>query len=295
MFPPHILKGASRICLPRIRGGVSKVRLQQVVPEKSSPHTRGCFHLLVLRRLLREVFPAYAGVFPWPRTMAFSRRSLPRIRGGVSTNAETFGNFLESSPHTRGCFFGLYGELYFTDVFPAYAGVFPTNYSPAACLLSLPRIRGGVSIRYHRYYDFCASSPHTRGCFFTATSIYPYVDVFPAYAGVFRHYHILSLKCHMSSPHTRGCFCEKAGFKFVNQVFPAYAGVFPALFSGSNPLSRLPRIRGGVSTAITSAAAQASSSPHTRGCFRRYPLSRQSQEVFPAYAGVFPRLKYSVH
>jgi len=51
--------------------------------------------------------------------------------------------------------------------------------------------------------------------------------------------------------------------------------------------SRLPRIRGGVSSAEHVKHLPLWSSPHTRGCFRGHSFHCRRKEVFPAYAGVF--------
>ena len=59
---------------------------------------------------------------------------------------------------------------------------------------------------------------------------------------------------------------------------------FPALVK----IKSLPRIRGGVSVHDRISATETESSPHTRGCFRLNPVVCIYNEVFPAYAGVFP-------
>ena len=58
---------------------------------KSSPHTRGCFLHTALLPAVRQVFPAYAGVFPVLRVCGAALRGLPRIRGGVSTSRDVAG------------------------------------------------------------------------------------------------------------------------------------------------------------------------------------------------------------
>ena len=71
-------------------------------------------------------------------------------------------------------------------------------------------------------------------------------------------------------------------------VFPAYAGVFLGVNCSGRPPSRLPRIRGGVSTSSVGNITWRKSSPHTRGCFSHYGRGGAGGPVFPAYAGVFP-------
>ena len=93
-----------------------------------------------------------------------------------------------------------------------------------------------------------------------------------------------------SSPHTRGCFLYYSGVIALRAVFPAYAGVFLLCrFRGSETLC-LPRIRGGVSSLAALDSYCKASSPHTRGCFSPYPWGAPWLWVFPAYAGVFPRV-----
>ena len=95
-------------------------------------------------------------------------------------------------------------------------------------------------------------------------------------------------KAHVwSSPHTRGCFPQDLTLREDQAVFPAYAGVFPfSAFSGMDTKG-LPRIRGGVSSAVCSCSRAGWSSPHTRGCFFITWINANAKKVFPAYAGVF--------
>ena len=151
--------------LPRIRGGVSLASQVYERAKQSSPHTRGCFSLGILRHRRHVVFPAYAGVFPISAPRSSSTTGLPRIRGGVSGSLVTVMGRNMSSPHTRGCFFRVAMKMIIKLVFPAYAGVFPHSCSPCCSHWGLPRIRGGVSALRMLLRDALRSSPHTRGCF----------------------------------------------------------------------------------------------------------------------------------
>ena len=151
--------------LPRIRGGVSRPYVVPVFPDESSPHTRGCFYIDGIGYVIETVFPAYAGVFPAPSLLRPPLSSLPRIRGGVSRENLTDSPCVRSSPHTRGCFLSRPPMRFRRMVFPAYAGVFPGLTMPHALPFSLPRIRGGVSFWYTYAGSVHKSSPHTRGCF----------------------------------------------------------------------------------------------------------------------------------
>ena len=171
--------------LPRIRGGVSDNVSLLGVRDKSSPHTRGCFRHRLGSHSPCRVFPAYAGVFPFRRSARPTSRSLPRIRGGVSTGRVRREVKKKSSPHTRGCFQESGQKVRRSGVFPAYAGVFPRRLRLTATLSSLPRIRGGVSFSKRFEIANGWSSPHTRGCFSRYRLTGSHGVVFPAYAGVF--------------------------------------------------------------------------------------------------------------
>ena len=90
-----------------------------------------------------------------------------------------------------------------------------------------------------------------------------------------------------SSPHARGCFPARIIPRMSAIVFPACAGVFPQDLQGHHNLSRLPRMRGGVSLLVLYTPRLPSSSPHARGCFFRLRRIVSTYEVFPACAGVF--------
>ena len=112
-----------------------------------------------------------------------------------------------SSPHPRGCFYRLDRRRYAVFVFPASAGVFPRESSFTPCFVSLPRIRGGVSVVFAIISACATSSPHPRGCFFGLHSDKVSAKVFPASAGV---------------------FLNKGLSGSSVTVFPASAGVFPS-------------------------------------------------------------------
>ena len=214
--------------LPRIRGGVSARKAPSVPHEGSSPHTRGCFLSKPGNKKARLVFPAYAGVFLPHFFFSTCCDSLPRIRGGVSPASAGHGLNLQSSPHTRGCFSHAEPRPRAPSVFPAYAGVFLKQIAGVLGIPGLPRIRGGVSYVRALADRIGKSSPHTRGCFLTTDSAISRLSVFPAYAGVFLNDRFSDIAI---------------------EVFPAYAGVFLLRFVMNLVMPRLPRIRGGVSSA----------------------------------------------
>ena len=90
------------------------------------------------------VFPAYAGMFLFIRLRGGGPQCFPRIRGDVPSVTIEALEYLEFSPHTRGCS-GYPNRLDAAGtVFPAYAGMFRREEDSSALMLGFPRIRGDV-------------------------------------------------------------------------------------------------------------------------------------------------------
>ena len=111
----------------------------------------------------------------------------------------------------------------------------------------IPRASGGVSITGDFGYQRGEYSPRKRGCFRQIAYMRPYVNVFPAQAGVFLSDTVISV-CSLGiprasggvsalkelpaqktvySPRKRGCFLVSGPAHCGIVVFPAQAGVFP--------------------------------------------------------------------
>ena len=111
--------------LPRTRGGVSEIEVEDPVDQPSSPHPRGCFLEMKGEVVAKCLFPAPAGVFLPTEMSPTGNSALPRTRGGVSVAAVHASRLQLSSPHPRGCFFASKAEFPAGELFPAPAGVFP--------------------------------------------------------------------------------------------------------------------------------------------------------------------------
>ncbi len=84
VFPRGAPCSSARVRLPHVRGGVSKVILDIVFGDESSPRAWGCFCRDDRAGCRVEVFPTCVGVFPAVRRIQVARHSLPHVRGGVS-------------------------------------------------------------------------------------------------------------------------------------------------------------------------------------------------------------------
>ena len=77
------------------------------------------------------------------------------------------------------------GIRFSQQVFPAYAGMFRFFSKFPAKTERFPRIRGDVPGHFSWSHPHAKFSPHTRGCSSITEIAQAYIDVFPAYAGMF--------------------------------------------------------------------------------------------------------------
>ena len=151
--------------IPRIRGGVSKLRPGYEGFLRYSPHPRGCFRVPYVRHLPILIFPASAGVFLVPNMKLVTIHYIPRIRGGVSLPTSYVDTTSLYSPHPRGCFQSIRLDEQGWIIFPASAGVFLVALVCVPFRFYIPRIRGGVSKKLLCLMELLRYSPHPRGCF----------------------------------------------------------------------------------------------------------------------------------
>ena len=185
MFPPEGTRKRRQGGLPRLGGGVSASVLTIPAHPRSSPPRRGCFLAADVDRQEQTVFPASAGVFRADLRSERRDSSLPRLGGGVSLAARWIASAKQSSPPRRGCFSNKHLKANTHKVFPASAGVFPSQPSLKKTTESLPRLGGGVSRQKPLRSIQYASSPPRRGCFPPRMGVARRLMVFPASAGVF--------------------------------------------------------------------------------------------------------------
>ncbi len=108
-----------------------------------------------------------------------------------------------SSPHAWGCFSRNPFRLEHHSVFPTCVGVFLHFVDEKSRGLSLPHMRGGVSIFLDSLILIASSSPHAWGCFLKKQREIKSVRVFPTCVGVFL-LHYPKYRTRFSLPHMRG-------------------------------------------------------------------------------------------
>ena len=90
-----------------------------------------------------------------------------------------------------------------------------------------------------------------------------------------------------SSPRAWGCFLGFVETSSTSIVFPTCVGVFPAMAILSGIASRLPHVRGGVSSFVSCQDEALRSSPRAWGCFPGVRHEIRDGPVFPTCVGVF--------
>ncbi len=71
-------------CLPHAGGGVSQIKNELPMPDRSSPRRWGCFYNFDGGAAAFRVFPTQVGVFPEQVKLPLALSSLPHAGGGVS-------------------------------------------------------------------------------------------------------------------------------------------------------------------------------------------------------------------
>ena len=157
------------------------------------------------------------GVFLSWKGKAGSWMSLPHVRGGVSTWKIERQTARESSPRAWGCFSQRTSGLGRAGVFPTCVGVFPCLCRLRLRMLSLPHVRGGVSLSAATSRLTSTSSPRAWGCFSEDDAFDFVYTVFPTCVGVFRLLK-LQLSLYLCLPHVRGGVSVVTMADFVAEV-----------------------------------------------------------------------------
>ena len=215
------------------------------------------------------------------------------------------------SPRARGCSVFYTRNVRNTNVFPACAGMFPNATAKKLFKRRFPRVRGDVPRVTSMPWGWVSFSPRARGCSRWPTHRRLFLQVFPACAGMFP-VTTAAMAAHGSfprvrgdvpvlfsttknpprfSPRARGCSLSPPPPWQRTAVFPACAGMFPFYFPLPKTHPGFPRVRGDVPSTANNCSGCPWFSPRARGCSPATLRLDPPNNVFPACAGMFLRLK----
>ena len=141
------------------------------------------------------------------------------------------------------------------------------------------------------YFGY-AFSPRMRGCSHLWVSHQPLGVSFPRVCGDVPSRRTVRVRGPLFSPRMRGCSAANGKTVYPNAVFPAYAGMFLRPVSSASTGPCFPRVCGDVPDYRRDRAVAITFSPRMRGCSLDSTREQLDQLVFPAYAGMFPRLSF---
>ena len=173
---------------PRVCGDVPFLRIISRMQRAFSPRMRGCSAGFLDICDSPAVFPAYAGMFRRTPAIVIPDSSFPRVCGDVPPIFWISAILQLFSPRMRGCSPINPHALTGVVVFPAYAGMFRLSLSPKKQFSSFPRVCGDVPFDWQIRANRGLFSPRMRGCSVQIEDHHIHIDVFPAYAGMFRQH-----------------------------------------------------------------------------------------------------------
>ncbi len=161
--PPKVSRISARKGLPRMRGDRPVAFDIRILSDWFTPHARGSTLVEGLEGLMKEVYPACAGIdLGSPTTSYFSSR-LPRMRGDRPHMHSLSLKTARFTPHARGSTFVVVYDVVEVPVYPACAGIDPIVRIKKGGSSGLPRMRGDrPMIRRIRDSPY-RFTPHARG------------------------------------------------------------------------------------------------------------------------------------
>ena len=246
-------------------------------------------------------------MFPRSVSVVLAPKSFPRASGDVPIRQINHRGRNQFSPRERGCSALCLPSQPTARVFPARAGMFPTNSQRTCVSCCFPRASGDVPGPRPRPILETVFSPRERGCSELGAGCLGLDCVFPARAGMFLRRSAVHLVddcfprasgdvpmvplsgdgASAFSPRERGCSLPELAQSVIDGVFPARAGMFRTFHGQSMTHSRFPRASGDVPPQILSAFWAAWFSPRERGCSSAPATTDPQHAVFPARAGMF--------
>ena len=149
-----------------------------------TPHARGSTCRLPEHTCRAAVYPACAGIDLGSTKNNTIIQSLPRMRGDRPVQPTSSVGYVVFTPHARGSTFDCRISSRVSNVYPACAGIDPTDGEGFGFVTRLPRMRGdrpGIRMRRSAMPKF---TPHARGSTLEVGQVLNGILVYPACAGI---------------------------------------------------------------------------------------------------------------
>ena len=170
VFPAHagVILKLHALCLrklgfSRTRGGDPTLEIYRWRFKWFFPHTRGWSQVLDTKDIFSLVFPAHAGVIPFPTLQTSHLVGFSRTRGGDPPAHRQMWLQDKFFPHTRGWSSTILVLCYSAQVFPAHAGVILRRFTVVFFQTRFSRTRGGDPEKQPDKEIIELFFPHTRG------------------------------------------------------------------------------------------------------------------------------------
>ena len=273
-----------------------------------SPPTRGWTTRVEGSTTHPDGFPAHAGMDRHEGSATAVRHGFPRPRGDGPLRKATADRCRRVSPPTRGWTLSRRHSRRQSVGFPAHAGMDPRWQPRTRCRYGFPRPRGDGPARGSGAIDPGWVSPPTRGWTPLHQGAVPFVDGFPAHAGMDLEdlpelagarrfprprgdgpqHRLPRLDELQVSPPTRGWTCRRRKSCPLGGGFPAHAGMDPVMLTGVVGGRWFPRPRGDGPLAFWIRLVWMEVSPPTRGWTQPRRRIMDRLRGFPAHAGMDP-------
>jgi len=182
---PKLLPRPSKsMGLPRMRGDRPAMSRLGLPGSWFTPHARGSTQHMHPTILEVFVYPACAGIDLYAGSTATVICSLPRMRGDRPQSVELRLVDTEFTPHARGSTFHQVQDGFFRRVYPACAGIDPSQCGIYEISKSLPRMRGDRPIVIICWRSRFWFTPHARGSTIPKNRPPNNQTVYPACAGI---------------------------------------------------------------------------------------------------------------
>ncbi len=172
--------------VPRACGDAPSCTIAPSALFSCSPRMRGCTVGLQRRQIRPDLFPAHAGMHRPARRSARRWAAVPRACGDAPTMKPASELTRDCSPRMRGCTAPGGADPADGALFPAHAGMHRRRAAAVRPRRAVPRACGDAPPYSIRTQEIEGCSPRMRGCTGRVRVHHPFVQLFPAHAGMHR-------------------------------------------------------------------------------------------------------------